>query len=291
MIELKGVGVALITPFTQDTSKVDYVGFKKLLDHINPFVDYYVVNGTTAESPTLTQKEKQEILNFVSDQNTDRKPIVFGLGGYNTKGIIDIFEEMDLSKVDAILSVSPQYVRPTQKGIIKHFTTLADSFTKPIVLYNVPSRTGSNMTSETTLTLAQHKNIIGIKEASGDITQCMGIATSKPANFLLISGDDSITVPLISIGGAGVISVIANGLPQPFFKAVHSALEGNFAQAKNDYLPMLKINQLLFAEGNPAGIKALAELKGICNAGVRLPLVKASNALYELLEVELKKLV
>lgn len=287
MAKLTGVGVALITPFTKDSTQVDFDSFKRVLENLNPYVDYFVVNGTTAESPTLSQQEKQDILNFVKENNTDNKPIVFGLGGYNTKGIIKIFEEMDLSSVDAILSVSPQYVRPTQKGIIEHFNTLADAFNKPIVLYNVPPRTGSNMTSATTLTLAQHENIIGIKEASGNIAQCMEIAAHKPDNFLLISGDDGITIPLASFGGAGVISVIANGMPKPFYNAVQQALKGQFKEASETYFPIMKLNQLLFEEGNPAGIKALCELEKLCNATVRMPLARATEDLFQKIEAQL----
>ncbi len=281
MIDLNGVGVALITPFTENRQEVDYAAFEKLLGHIEPHIDYFVVNGTTAESPTLTTAEKLNILAFVAANNPHKKPIVFGLGGYNTYGIIELYEQMDLQAADAILSVSPQYSRPSQEGIVEHFQTLASAFSHPIVLYNVPSRTGSNMEAETTLTLAQHDNIIGIKEASGDMAQCMTISAGMPKDFCLISGDDPLTLPIISIGGCGVISVVANALPQRFSEAVHLAMQGDFSKAKEVYLPILKINQMLFEEGNPAGVKALCAIQNITNNLVRRPLKEATPALQQ----------
>ncbi len=194
---------------------------------------------------------------------------------------------MDLNHVDAILSVSPHYVRPTQKGIIAHFEALTDAFTKPIVLYNVPSRTGTNMSSQTTLTLAQHPNIIGIKEASGNVAQCMEIAAQKPTDFQLISGDDMLTLPIVSVGGVGVISVIANALPEMFYKSVHAALAYRFQEAQALYYPLLKATQLLFEEGNPAGVKAICQLKGLCHDALRLPLLGISDALHEKIEEQL----
>ncbi len=276
---LSGTGVALITPFTQNL-EIDFDALARLLTHVEDHVDYFVVNGTTAESPTLTQSEKQAILDFVIGHNRHKKPVVFGLGGYNTKGLVDIFNSMDMSGVDAILSVSPHYVRPSQDGIKAHFEYLANEFPLPVILYNVPSRTGSNMLPATTLALAAHPNIIGIKEASGNISQCMEIAQTMPEGFLLLSGDDLLTLPMTSFGAKGVISVVANAFPKEYCQGVvKNALAGRHREAWRYMSEILPINQLLFEEGNPAGVKTVLEILGICSPYVRMPLAQGSEKL------------
>lgn len=290
MKNLSGLGVALITPFTKNATAVDYTALENLLKNLNSYVDFFVVNGTTAESALLSLKERQQILDFVAAHNPDKKPIVYGLGGYNTEALINTFRAMDLSAVCAILSVSPQYVCPTQAGIVRHFTALADAFTLPVLLYNVPGRTASNLQSQTTLQLARHPNIIGIKEASGNMGQCMEIAAGKPEDFLLISGDDLLALPIIAAGGVGLISVIANALPKALHTAIQYALSGDFQTARAHYFPLLKLNRLLFEEGNPAGIKTLCAAKKLCNPTVRLPLVQGSKTLAQKIETALQKL-
>jgi 4-hydroxy-tetrahydrodipicolinate synthase len=276
---LKGVGVALVTPFTEEGT-IDYIALRSLLQYTaDGSVDYYVVNGTTGESVTTTKEEKAEVLKFICENNPKKLPVVYGLGGNNTQAILDELQTIDLSGVDALLSVSPAYCLPTQEGILRHYQALADASPKPIILYNVPGRTGSNISAETTLKLALHPNIIGTKDASKDLVQCMTIARSKPEDFLLISGDDMLTVPLISIGGAGVISVLANGLPEVFCKMVHEAMDGNFKEAQQAIHQVLDLNSLLYCEGNPVGIKQVLKELNICESYVRLPLVQASAKL------------
>lgn len=277
--KLKGVGVALVTPFTEEGT-IDYIALRSLLEYTaKGGVDYYVVSGTTGESVTTTPEEKEALLKFVRENNPKSLPIVYGLGGNNTQAILHDLSTVDLEGVDAILSVSPAYCLPTQEGIIRHYQALADASPKPIILYNVPGRTGSNLTAQTTLKLAEHPNIIGTKDASKDLVQCMQIARSKPEDFLLISGDDMLTVPIISIGGAGVISVLANGLPEVFCHMVHEALKGDYKAAQQAIHQVLDLNSLLYCEGNPVGIKQVLKELNICEPEVRLPLVKASSQL------------
>lgn len=273
------MGVALVTPFTEEGT-IDYIALRSLLAYTaGGGVDYYVVNGTTGESVTTTPEEKVALLKFVRENNPKNLPIVWGLGGNNTQAILDEISRTDLEGVDAILSVSPAYCLPSQAGIVKHYQALADASPKPIILYNVPGRTGSNLSAKTTLTLAEHPNIIGTKDASKDLVQCMQIARSMPEDFLLISGDDMLTVPLIAIGGAGVISVLANGLPEVFCRMVHEALKGDYKAAQQAIHQVLDLNSLLYCEGNPVGIKQVLQELGVCGADVRLPLVKASSQL------------
>ena len=288
--KFKGVGVALVTPFTAE-GKVDYKALGRLLKFTaDGGVDYFVVHGTTGESFTTTPEEKAEILKFILKNNSRELPIVYGLGGNNTQSIIKELKSLDLSGVDAILSVSPAYCLPTQEGIYQHYLALADAAPKPIILYNVPGRTGKNITAETTLRLAQHKNIIGIKEACKEFGQSIEIARSKPHDFLLISGDDMLTVPLVSIGGVGVISVMANALPSIFCRMVHKALEGNQEQARQALFKITALNNLLYCEANPVGIKQALKEAGICEPFVRLPLLKASNGLVADLKDALTKI-
>jgi 4-hydroxy-tetrahydrodipicolinate synthase len=278
MKKLYGTGVALVTPFDQ-TFKVDFKALKKLLKHTAKGVDYYVVMGTTGESATLTSDEKAEILEFVIENNDAKLPIVYGIGGNNTAEVCSALKTTNLKGVDAILSVSPYYNKPSQEGIFQHFTAVADASSVPIILYNVPGRTSSNLTAETTLRLATHQNIIGIKEASGNIEQCMRIVKGMQKDFLLISGDDMLTVPLYALGGKGVISVLANAYPVMFRKMKNFAFEGNLAKANQEQFKILDINGPMYEESNPVGLKSLLAEIGICSNVVRLPLVAATPTL------------
>jgi 4-hydroxy-tetrahydrodipicolinate synthase len=278
MKKLYGTGVALVTPF-DSTGAIDYKSLKRLLTHTAKGVDYYVVMGTTGESVTVSSAEKQDVLNFIKKNNTAKLPIVYGIGGNNTQAVLDTIKNTDLTGVDAILSVSPYYNKPSQEGIYQHFIAIADASPLPIILYNVPGRTASNLTAETTLRLAAHKNIIGIKEASGNLEQCMRIAKSKPKDFLLISGDDLLTVPLYAIGGKGVISVLANALPIPFKKMKEFAFAGNYEKASQHQFSLLEINGPMYEESNPVGVKQLLSELGVCGNHVRLPLIPASEGL------------
>lgn len=279
MNNLKGTGVALITPFTSQ-HKVDFNGLGRLLQFtISEGVDYLVVNGTTAESATLTQAEKAEILTFVKQQVNGQVPIVYGAGGNNTSELVDLFDTLNLDGVSAILSVSPYYNKPSQRGIYQHYIHLADAAPAPLILYNVPGRTASNISAETTLDLASHPNIIGTKEASGNLEQCMLIAKNKPADFLLISGDDMLTLPMLTFGAEGVISVLANAFPGKFTRMVNLGLAHNFAEAAKLLFELIDLNPLMYEESNPVGIKAVLDLMGICGPEVRLPLVAASPGL------------
>jgi 4-hydroxy-tetrahydrodipicolinate synthase len=278
MKKLYGTGVALVTPFTENL-EVDYKALKKLLNHTAKGVDYFVVMGTTGESPTVSNEEKKRILQFVKDNNTKGLPVVFGIGGNNTHEILTALEETDLRGVDAILSVSPYYSKPSQEGIYRHFKAIADASPVPVILYNIPGRTGSNMTADTTVRLAAHANIIGTKEASGNIEQCMNIVKKAPKDFMLISGDDMVTVPFYAIGGKGVISVLANAYPLIFRKMKDYAAAGNFTKASQEQFRLLDINGTMYEEGNPVGLKSLLAEIGICGKAVRLPLASASKAL------------
>lgn len=289
MQKLYGTGVALVTPF-DGKGNVDYKGLDRLLAHTAKGVDYYVVMGTTGESATVTKQEKNEILEFVIAHNTNKLPIVYGVGGNNTQEVVENVKESKLKGVTAILSVSPYYNKPSQEGIYQHFKTIADASPLPIILYNVPGRTSSNLTAETTLRLANHYNIIGIKEASGNLEQCMRIANGKPADFMLISGDDLLTVPLYSIGAVGVISVLANAYPVVFRKMKEFAFENNFQKAANEQFKILEINGPMYEEGNPVGVKHVLQLMGICQGNVRLPMVKPSKKLKEKIESAYKSI-
>lgn len=278
MKKLYGTGVALVTPFDED-KQVDFRGLKKLLTHTAKGVDYYVVMGTTGESATINKEEKKKVLSFVKENNSKKLPIVYGIGGNNTQEIIEAVKETDLRGVDAILSVSPYYNKPSQEGIFRHFKAIADESQVPIILYNVPGRTASNLTSETTLRLAKHPNIIGIKEASGNLEQCMKIVKEKPKGFMLISGDDMLTIPLYSIGAVGVISVLANAFPVIFKKIKEFSFSGNFSKASAEQFKLLEINGPMYEEGNPVGVKHVLKRMNICRNIVRLPLVSASESL------------
>ena len=274
-----GTGVALVTPFTPEMA-VDYAGWRRLLDFcIEGGVDYLVVNGTTGESPTTTADEKTELLRTAVEHVAGRVPLVYGIGSNDTAAAEEALRTTDLSGVAAILSASPAYSKPSQAGIIAHYTRLADASPLPIILYNVPGRTASNLTAETTLRLAQHPNIIGIKEASGFMEQCLGIAARKPKDFLLISGDDMLTPALIACGGEGIISVLGNAFPKRFADLTRAALAGDFAAAREGLFHLLPLNPLMYEESNPVGVKAVLEALGVCGAAVRLPLLEATEGL------------
>jgi 4-hydroxy-tetrahydrodipicolinate synthase len=279
MKKLEGTGVALVTPFDRN-GNIDFPALNKLLQHTaDGGVDYFVVMGTTGESATLTREEKKKVLSFVKENNPKQLPVVYGIGGNDTAAVLEMIRQTDLSGVDALLSVSPYYNKPSQEGIVAHFRAIADASPVPIILYNVPGRTASNMTAETTLTLARHPNIIGIKEASGNLEQCMKICRDKPRDFLVISGDDLLTVVLYSMGARGVISVLANAFPESFRRMKEYAFSGNFVPATEEVFRLMEINALMYAEGNPAGIKQLLAEMNICLPAVRLPLVPASSGL------------
>jgi len=278
MKKLYGTGVALVTPFDAN-GRLDFKSLKRLLTHTAKGVDYYVVMGTTGESPTLTREEKQKVLSFVRENNSRQLPIVYGIGGNNTQEVVHLISETNFEGVDAMLSVSPYYNKPSQEGIVSHFNNVADASPVPVILYNVPARTSSNLTAETTLRLAQHKNIIGVKEASGNIEQCMRIIQKKPKNFMLISGDDLLTVALFSVGAIGVISVLANAFPLVFRKMKEYCLAGNFDKASVEQFKLLEINGAMYEEGNPVGLKQLLSEMGICSNNVRLPMIAASAPL------------
>lgn len=278
MNNLTGTGVALVTPFDPKGS-IDFEGLKKLLVFTGEHVDYFVVMGTTGESATCSPSEKKEVLDFCKKNNEKGLPIVYGIGGNNTAAVINEIKNTDLDGVDAILSASPYYNKPSQAGIVAHFTAIADVSTKPIILYNVPGRTASNMSADATLALSKHPNIIGIKEASGNIEQCKTIAAKKEDDFLLISGEDPLTTDIIEIGGKGVISVLANGFPEEFSKVINLALAGNFEESRKEMASFNEINPLMYEESNPVGVKTVLSLKGVCGNHVRLPLLKASSEL------------
>ena len=278
-LKLKGTGVALVTPFTAD-GKVDYKGLEKLINYcIEGGVEYLVSLGTTGESVNLTKEEKLEVLNLTVEKNAGRVPVVAGFGGNSTHEVVKDINGYDFKGVDAILSVSPYYNKPTQEGIYQHYKRSAEVAPRPVILYNVPGRTGSNMTAATTLRLAELPNIIGMKEASGDFNQCMQLVKNKPKDFLLISGDDNITMGLISYGFDGVISVVGQAFPKIFTEMVRQSLQGDFEKARQLHYKLNDITDMLFAEGNPGGVKFALETLGVCESHLRLPIVGISDAL------------
>ncbi len=289
--KFKGTGVAIVTPFSKDNS-IDYKSLGKLVDFIiKGGVEYIVVLGTTGESVTLSKEEKQSIITHVIENVNKRVPIVLGLGGNNTQEIVNSLKKTaDFNHIDALLSVSPYYNKPNQRGIYQHYKAISEVSPLPIILYNVPGRTASNLSADTTLKLANDfKNIIAIKEASGNLEQCMKIIKYKPKDFSVISGDDMLTLPMIAAGADGVISVVANAFPKDFSEMTRQILAGNVKEAQKLHYKLTDIIEQLFADGNPAGIKAVLEMMKICTANVRLPLVKVNkatqNALTEMVEM------
>ena len=288
--KLRGTGVALVTPFTKN-GEVDFNGLEKVIDYsIKGGVEYLVTLGTTGESVSLSKEEKLDILNFTIEKNAGRVPVVAGFGGNSTHQVIEEMEQFHFKGVDAILSVSPYYNKPTQDGIVEHYKAIAAAAPRPVILYNVPGRTSSNMLAKTTLRLAEVENIIGMKEASGDFNQCMQIAKNKPKDFLLISGDDNITLGLLAYGLDGVISVVGQAFPKIFTEMVRQGLKGNFEEAKNFHYKLNDITDMLFAEGNPGGVKYALEVLGVCESHLRLPLVNISDDLKKKMKSAIEKL-
>ena len=279
---LKGMGVALVTPFNDDGS-VDYQSLMRLVEYqIQNGVDFLCVLGTTAETPTLTADEKKKIKQMVVERVNGRVPILLGVGSNSTQSVIDTLQNDDMTGVDAVLVVVPYYNKPSQEGIYQHYKAVASATKLPIVLYNVPGRTGVNMTAETTLRLARDfDNIIAIKEASGNITQMDDIIKHKPESFDVISGDDGITFPLITLGAVGVISVIGNAFPREFSRMTRLALAGDYQNALTIHHKFTELFKLLFVDGNPAGVKAMLSMMGMIKNRLRLPLVPTRITTYE----------
>jgi 4-hydroxy-tetrahydrodipicolinate synthase len=281
-VKLKGAGVALITPFNEDFS-VDYIALEQLVERqISGGMDYLVALGTTGEPATLSADEKNKVVRCIVEKTAGRIPVVVGLGSYSTQNVIDSIKTFDLSGVSAILIVTPYYNKPTQEGLYLHYKAIAEVSPLPIILYNVPSRTGINMEAETVIRLAKEfKNIVGIKEASGNLAQMATIVKKLPEDFLLTSGDDALAFPTIAVGGQGVISVIANACPSQLSSLIHAANEGDFETAKKYHLELLEIMQLIFKEGSPGGVKALMHSWGQLKNVVRLPLAPVSEKVYK----------
>jgi 4-hydroxy-tetrahydrodipicolinate synthase len=285
-----GAGTALITPFNEDKS-IDYSALERLVENqISGGIDYLVVLGTTGETPTLADVEKKEIVRFVIEKNAGRLKIVVGMGGSDTLALVKSIKNTDFKGVDAILSVTPYYSKPTQEGLFQHFKAVVEACPVPIILYNVPGRTGVNMEAETTIRIAKlSEKVIGIKEACGVLGQFSKIIQESPGYFKVISGDDGLTLPSISIGAIGVISVIANAFPDKLSQLTHASLEGNLDKASQMHLQMAEMVKLIFKDGSPAGVKALMEMMGKAQNQVRLPNVPVSPATYSLIDAELKK--
>ena len=281
MKRISGTGVALITPFNEDKT-IDYTSLDKLLNKvIKGGIDFLVVLGTTGEATSINESEKKELINFIVKLNNKRLPLVLGIGGNNTNKLIKEINNTDLSDFDAILSVTPYYNKPSQKGLYHHYAEISKSSPIPIILYNVPSRTGINMSPETTIQLANDfKNIISIKEASGDINQIKYILKNKPKNFDVLSGDDGLTLEIIQNGGTGVISVIGQSNPEEFSSLVKFALNGKLSDAKILHDKLYGLYHYLYSEGNPSGVKAFLSLQGVCKNYLRLPLVPISSELF-----------
>lgn len=278
---LRGTGVAVITPFTSD-NQIDFEALARLLDHlINNGINYIVTMGTTGETPVLNKEEKKQIIEFTYDHINGRVPVVVGVGGNSTQEVIDDLHYFPLDKAVAVLSASPYYNKPSQEGLFRHYQALAEASPRPIILYNVPGRTGRNMTAATTLRLAQIENIIGIKEASGDMVQCMEILKECPDNFLVVSGDDALALPQIACGMDGVISVAGNAFPAAFSSMVNHALAFEMKEAKKGNEALMPAYDLMFTENNPAGVKAFLSEMGIIKNHVRLPVVPLSGELHQ----------
>lgn len=288
----QGAGVALVTPFKADLT-IDFEGLGKIVDNqLENQIDFLVVLGTTAETSTLSYIEKQQIVDFICKRVNGKIPIVVGVGSNNTQSVIDTLHRMDLSKADAILSVVPYYSKPTQEGIYQHYIAISKASTLPIILYNVPGRTGVNMSAETTLRLAHDSDkIIATKEASGNMNEITKILRDKPTGFSVISGDDSLIVQMIAIGAVGVISVAANAVPKAIADLTHLALEGNFKASAQLHLCLQRFCDALFVDGNPAGAKAALHSAGIIENILRLPLVPVSIPTYEILAKEMQQLI
>ncbi|MFN5149293.1 MAG: 4-hydroxy-tetrahydrodipicolinate synthase [Flavobacteriia bacterium] len=285
-----GSGVALVTPFKEDHS-IDFDALRKLVRlQIEGGTDFLVVQGTTGESPTLSQDEKMQILQTVIEENNGKLKIVYGVGGNNTVAVGEILKKVPAG-VDGILSVSPYYNKPIQKGIVEHYRYISSCTKLPIILYNVPGRTGSNMTPETTLELAKIPNIVAMKEASGNMEQIMEIIRLRPEGFGVLSGDDAITMPLIVTGADGVISVVANAFPEKFSRMVHASQAGDLVKAREEHFDLLPVTKMFFEEGNPGGVKVAMNVRGIMEEHMRLPLYPVSDGLRNRITAETKRLL
>ena len=278
---IKGTGVALITPF-HNYGTIDFTSLGKLTKHvINGGVDFLVALGTTSEVPVLSADEKNAVLNHILEVNDGKVPVIIGVGGNNTQGIVDSLKSIHFEGISGILSVAPYYNKPNQKGLYFHFKSIAAASPVPVILYNVPGRTSSNISAETSLRLAnEFGNIAGIKEASGDLGQVMQIIKNRPEGFSVLSGDDALTYPMLTLGADGVISVVANAFPRQFSQMVNLARTGNYEEARPMHYELLELIEALFEDGNPAGIKAALDAMGIAGNNLRLPLVKANKATY-----------
>ncbi len=282
----KGTGIALITPFNEDKS-VDFAALERIVNHvIDGGADFLVALGTTSEAPTLSAEEKEQVVSTILKANAKRLPVLLGLGGNNTQTVIEQIKKQDFTGIDGILSVVPYYNKPNQRGMKAHFTAIADASPVPVILYNVPGRVGVNLQAATCVELAKHPNIIAVKEASGNLMQIMEILRDKPADFDVISGDDGITQPMMALGAQGVISVAANAYIKPFSRMMNAMREGQHEEALRLHYTMLRMNQLIFADGNPAGIKCLMSIMGLCKNVLRLPLVTASETVQKEIENE-----
>jgi 4-hydroxy-tetrahydrodipicolinate synthase len=281
MKKIKGTGVAIVTPFKNDLS-VDFAALGRVVKHvIDGGVNYIVALGTTGESVTITKDEKKAIVTYVAEAIDGKVPLIVGIGGNNTQEVINSIRQMNLTGVDGILSVAPYYNKPTQRGLFQHFKAIATCSPLPVIIYNVPGRTSCNISAETCLELANEcDNIVAVKEASGDMTQIMKIIKGKPENFSVISGDDMLTIPIIAAGGTGVISVLANAFPAQCNEIVSNALKNNFKIARETQFRFIEMIELLFTEGNPAGVKAMMNTMNLCNNTLRLPLVPVSRSTY-----------
>ena len=281
MKKLKGTGVAIVTPFKNDSS-IDFAAFGRVVNHvINGGVNYIVALGTTGESVTLTKDEKKAIICYILEVIDSRVPLVVGIGGNNTQEIINQVRNIDLSEVDAVLSVAPYYNKPNQRGIFQHFKAIATWCPVPVIIYNVPGRTGCNISADTCLQLAREcENIVAVKEASGNFEQIMKIIKDKPENFSVISGDDLNALPIIAAGGTGVISVLANAFPVQWSEMVNQCLKSNFKAARDIQFHFMEMTELLFIDGSPAGVKAMLNILNLCQNNLRLPLVPVSRTIY-----------
>ena len=286
----KGTGIALITPFRQDRS-VDTEALERIVNHvIDGGADFLVALGTTSEAPTLTATEKQQVVDTILKANANRLPVLLGMGGNNTQAVIGQIQAQDFTGIGGILSVVPYYNKPNQRGMQAHFEAIADASPVPVVVYNVPGRVGVNLQAATCVALARHPNIVAVKEASGNLMQIMEILRDKPADFDVLSGDDAITQPMMALGAQGVISVAANAYIQPFSHMMRAMRDGDTQEALRLHYAMLRMNQLIFADGNPAGIKCLMHLMGLCQNVLRLPLVPTNEKVAGDIEEEWNKL-
>ncbi|WP_299117245.1 4-hydroxy-tetrahydrodipicolinate synthase [uncultured Winogradskyella sp.] len=286
-----GTGVALITPFKPDLS-IDYDALERLVKYnIENEIEYLVISGTTGESVTVTAEEKKALVKFIAKINNGRLPLVLGIGGNNTTSIINEIKTTDFSDIDAILSVSPYYSKPTQEGIYQHFKAISEISPLPIIMYNVPGRTSSNMLPETTVRLANDfENIIGVKEAGNNVQQYLELLRTKPSDFLIISGDDDLALGVVLAGGSGVISVIGQALPKEFSEMIRLGIAGKAKEAYNTHFKLMPITGLIFSENNPAGIKAVLDALNISRSYVRLPLVEATDMLKKNIETAIRDL-